>query len=544
MAVANTLLAVVAVVAVAGVPLQAQPAVLHGDPTLAKRSNLGGYVNSTRAEILPVISADGNTLYFDRKYDPRNTAGRDDPDDIYMSRKQPDGTWSVAENVGPPLNTSGSDVLFWVSADGNTVLVHNGASVGGRNVGLAIARRTADGSWGMPVSITIDGLDNLNEHGDGFSACISPDGRRLIVAFASDTLNQENLDLYSCAALGNDYLHWSAPVSLGERINSLLYEWAPSLAADNETLYFASGGLVGFGASDIYVTRRLDSTWTNWSEPENMGPTINTVGYEASLMPAADGVHAYMSADGSSSETGYGKTDIYYTVLPETLRPRLNATVSGVLKSGSKRLQGLVRVVDGATGTEVASAASQADGSFSLTVAGGRLYRVTGWAEGYREQASDLDLRKGQRAVSLAIALKPGAAPAMPAKRTGVTAQVKPLPNKGNDAGVGTATALMISDFGSGAEITAATVARLRAFVVDCKTLYAGQVLGLQVIGYHDGKGPEAVALAERRAEAVRAWLAGNGLAELAIVATDRDNTAAATAEANAQVVISMVRMR
>jgi hypothetical protein len=65
------------------------------------------------------------------------------------------------------------------------------------------------------------------------------------------------------------------PVNMGAVINSNLEESSPYLAADNKTLYFASKGHSGFGGYDIFVTRRLDESWTNWSKPENLGPAVN-----------------------------------------------------------------------------------------------------------------------------------------------------------------------------------------------------------------------------------------------------------------------------
>lgn len=47
------------------------------------------------------------------------------------------------------------------------------------------------------------------------------------------------------------------------------------VVADNSTLYFASKGHNGYGGHDIFVTKRLD-TWTNWSEPKNLGPAVNS----------------------------------------------------------------------------------------------------------------------------------------------------------------------------------------------------------------------------------------------------------------------------
>jgi hypothetical protein len=63
---------------------------------------------------------------------------------------------------------------------------------------------------------------------------------------------------------------------MGDVINTELEESSPFLAPDNETLYFASEGHNGHGGFDIYVTKRLDDTWTNWSKPENLGPAVNS----------------------------------------------------------------------------------------------------------------------------------------------------------------------------------------------------------------------------------------------------------------------------
>ena len=71
---------------------------------------------------------------------------------------------------------------------------------------------------------------------------------------------------------------WTEPLNLGNDINTAHMEYSPYLAADNETLYFSSKGFSGYGGSDIYISRRLDNTWTNWTEPENLGPDINSIG--------------------------------------------------------------------------------------------------------------------------------------------------------------------------------------------------------------------------------------------------------------------------
>lgn len=65
------------------------------------------------------------------------------------------------------------------------------------------------------------------------------------------------------------------PVNLGNTINTEFEESSPYLARDNKTLYFASKGHNGFGGHDIYVSTRLDESWTNWTTPQNLGAAVN-----------------------------------------------------------------------------------------------------------------------------------------------------------------------------------------------------------------------------------------------------------------------------
>ena len=55
------------------------------------------------------------------------------------------------------------------------------------------------------------------------------------------------------------------PINMGNVIYTEMEESSPFLAADNKTLYFASKGHNGYGGYDIWVTRRLDDSWTNWT---------------------------------------------------------------------------------------------------------------------------------------------------------------------------------------------------------------------------------------------------------------------------------------
>ena len=58
----------------------------------------------------------------------------------------------------------------------------------------------------------------------------------------------------------NRPVKWTKPVSLGPNINTPGADFAPFLAPDDRTLYFASDGHGGYGKSDIFYSKRLDDT--------------------------------------------------------------------------------------------------------------------------------------------------------------------------------------------------------------------------------------------------------------------------------------------
>ncbi|UOQ74708.1 OmpA family protein [Hymenobacter cellulosilyticus] len=97
-------------------------------------------------------------------------------------------------------------------------------------------------------------------------------------------------------------------------LNSPGFEFAPWLAPDGRTLYFSSYGHAGYGGADIFVSTRLDDTWSKWSEPRNLGPTLNGPGFDAYFMLSPDGKQAYYAA----SRTTNGPAELYRTAASVT----------------------------------------------------------------------------------------------------------------------------------------------------------------------------------------------------------------------------------
>src|SRR5690606_41684618 len=77
-------------------------------------------VNTFHHEAAPVISPDGNTLYFFVQDHPENTLGKDDTQDIWVSKKDANGVWSAAEHLRNPYNIHPSNQVFTVFDDGSS----------------------------------------------------------------------------------------------------------------------------------------------------------------------------------------------------------------------------------------------------------------------------------------------------------------------------------------------------------------------------------------------------------------------------------------
>lgn len=266
-----------------------------------KVQNLGRSINSQYDEREPVLSHDGKTLYFWRRDMPSNMGGLDDFGDIWFSKLLSPGVWAQPVRMAPPLNSTGQDFVWQVGSRNDTLWL---AQIpGGRKIpGTAYATRNRLGYWNTPIQVKIRGLVS-----EGLSKDyrITPDGKLLLTNKGADTYGES--DLYVCFPI-NDTT-WSTPINLGPRINTRNDEDAPFLAADGVTLYFNSNGHPdNKGNHDIYMSRRLDNTWKNWSKPVNLGSPINTEGYDYDFTLSKDGLHAFWCSDVGT----IGKGDILY----------------------------------------------------------------------------------------------------------------------------------------------------------------------------------------------------------------------------------------
>ncbi len=352
------------------------------------KENLGIQVNSDYTETKPVISGDGKTLYYCRQNHPGNIRGKQDEQDIYYSQLE-DGKWTAAKNIGWPLNDQHPNGISSVSPDGNSLLLINEYVSGGYvKPGVSIAHKKKSG-WSYPKKLEIENFYNFSPYVDYF---MSSNGKVLFLSVQRRN-GWGDQDLYVSLMKGNS---WTEPVNLGQSINTDGADFAPFLAADGKTLYFASEGHQGYGGSDIFFSKRLDETWSSWSTPINLGPAVNTKTWDAYYSISAKGDYAYFVSKNEENDS----KDIYRIHLPEEIRPDPVVLIKGkVLNANTNEpLSASVHFNSGKVHSEAGIARSDPkNGNYKIVLPKGNTYEYMAQVDGYLSMAKRIDLTEASR---------------------------------------------------------------------------------------------------------------------------------------------------
>ncbi len=313
-----------------------------GQNNLARPEKLPATINTSYNELLPVIAPDGKTLYFDRQAHPENTAGKFVNDDIWVANRNETGSFGLAWRLPAPLNNANHNYVCSVSADGNTLLLANAYQDSTKQVreqtiqqatedtnpnaannsawrgGVALVQKTAKGTWTAPENLNLRAYYNLSPHAE-FQLT---NNNQILLLAIEQFEGYGGRDLY-VSFLETDRKTWTKPKNLGAILNTAASEITPFLAADNKTLYFASNGFSGYGDMDMFMSKRLDDTWTNWTPPVNLGKPFNTANWDAAYTLDASGETAYFVRQSDDKDT-----DIWQVKLPPQLRPELPEKIS------------------------------------------------------------------------------------------------------------------------------------------------------------------------------------------------------------------------
>jgi len=327
--------------------------------------NIGGNVNTAEPEYLPSLTIDGKELVFTRRINGTN-------EDFYYSKSNA-GQWTPAKPIEGGINTPMSEAGQNISSDGQWFVftaINRQDSYG--NYDLYISHLTPQG-WGDAINLG----GRVNSDQWDAQPSLSPDKKDLY--FASRRMGGlGGKDIYVCHLLQNG--RWSEPENMGAGINTPGDDECPFIHADNQTLYFVSNGLPGYGGNDIFVTRKVYDG--KWEKAKNLGYPINTINDEGTLFVAADGKTAYYASDRNDSK---GAHDIYSFELRQDIRPIKTLWVKGQV-SDKKTMKGIpssVELIDLTTKQTITKVLTDETGNYFITLPVGKDYAFNVNRKGY-----------------------------------------------------------------------------------------------------------------------------------------------------------------
>jgi len=344
-------------------------------------------VNSPYEELKPILSPDGKQLFFGRKFHPDNIGGIEDYEDIWVSDLDTvTNEWQEAQNLGEPLNSDGPNWVSSITPDGNTMVLLIGNEYNEKKEklfsGVSVSSKAGD-SWSKPESLEIDDFYNMAEKANFYLA----NSRKTLIMSIKRDDSYGDRDLYVSFEKRDGT--WTAPMNLGENVNTATDDTSPFLAADDKTLFFSSSGYIGFGKSDIYMTRRLDDTWQNWSEPYNMGPQVNSNGDDLFFSMPAEGNYAYYT-----KEDSVGDMNIFRLPMPlfNELDPVI--TISGrVVDMETQEPLDAIVSYETQDGVEVGKVETDpTTGEYEITLPAGQEYQYIAKVKGYLPISENVDL--------------------------------------------------------------------------------------------------------------------------------------------------------
>lgn len=292
-------------------------------------------VSTKTDEFLPMISPDGNFLFYTHRFDSydKYTTIQKEFEYFKFSHKI-DSLGSLAftsgENLPPPFNQGLKQGASSITIDNThlfiTICDFTDCPFGAYNNCDIYSSDYINGAWTE--------FKNLGPHVNGYCTwesqpSISADGKDLYFVSIREgnmgfTKGKYTSDIY--VSHKDETGIWSRAKNIGPVINTEDNEKAPFLHSDSKTLYFSSDGRVGVGGYDIYFSKQTQPD--EWTVPRNIGYPINTPDDDIGFMVSTDGTKAFLSSNKFNGTGGY---DIYSFDLYKEARPEKVLFVKGQL---------------------------------------------------------------------------------------------------------------------------------------------------------------------------------------------------------------------
>lgn len=339
---------------------------LYSHPINIKITNMGDSINSEYPEYGAVLTADEQMLIYTTRrpggFCNEKTIDGGFYEDIVVSYKIDDKTWSKPKPISEYVNTCGHEASINLSADGQILILYKDEEGGN------IYYSTWDGkNWTTPQSFGSD----VNTPYWETHACLSPDGNTLY--FVSNRPGGKGgRDIYRVVKLPNG--KWSKAQNLGYPINTPFDEDGVFMHPDGKTLFFSSNGHSSMGGFDIFYSVMDEEG--KFSEPINIGYPINTTDDDIFYVTSPDGKRAYYA---SVQDGGFGDKDIYQISIPESAEKPVVIYKGKILAAFGESLPDDITIIltDKESGEIVGISRPQRNGTFVFTLRPGASYKIS-----------------------------------------------------------------------------------------------------------------------------------------------------------------------
>jgi outer membrane protein OmpA-like peptidoglycan-associated protein len=325
---------------------------------------MGENINTTDLEYLPSVTVDGSKMIFNRRINS--------DEDFYESNKIND-VWQKATPVVGKINTNLNEGAQNISQDGQW-LIFTGCNYpeGLGSCDLYISYKDKNGQWSEAQNMG----RNINTDAWESAPSLSADKRDLYFS-STRPGGFGGSDIWVSHNLNGQ---WQKPENMGATINTSADDGCAYIHADNQTFYFNSNGRLGYGMSDLFISRRNEKGI--WQQPENLGYPINTVDDEGSMIIAANGKTAYYASDKGDFKN---KIDLYSFQLRDDIQALKTLWVKGKIFD-KKTNAGLASSVELSTidsNFVLSKLQTDEDGNYLTTLPVGKNYAFTVNRKGY-----------------------------------------------------------------------------------------------------------------------------------------------------------------
>ncbi|MBC8471237.1 MAG: PD40 domain-containing protein [Planctomycetes bacterium] len=220
-------------------------------------------------------------------------------DDIWVTtRETVQDPWGEPVNLGPTVNSSSWDFGPMITANG-LELYFGSTRPGGYGAidGWVTTRASVSEPWGEPVNLGSTVNSSAEDAG-----IVSADGLSFIISSnRSGGYGGQDLWISTRPSLSDE---WSEPVNLGPTVNSSAWDWDAELSADGLWLLFTSQRPGGLGGGELWLTTR-ETTNDPWSTPMNLGAPVNSSSDDAFAGISVDGSTLYFTSNRPGGQGSY-----------------------------------------------------------------------------------------------------------------------------------------------------------------------------------------------------------------------------------------------